>query len=591
MIIALSLALWPLLLLWTTTLGLRLNALRLWAIIALLLLVNVHTAWRRRGFAPFAGQQWGGDVLAEVALVAILIVGWGTRLLQIRHLAVPAWVDSVHHTLITQLIVETGRVPDSLSPYLPIDGFHYHFGFHASAAALAWLTGLPTHRAVLLYGQALNTLAGLSAYALAIAWARRRWAGVGAALVVTVLSYMPAYYVSWGRYTQLAGLLLLPPAALASIEYLSAEEDRRRFLIIPALLIAGLGLTHYRVIVFYLLLWPLLLPWFLWRRRAVPAGWAHLARSTGMLALLAGLVILPWLARFVWRVFPQVGAMYGGLEAREGTDTSFSDVLLRVGWTPLLLRLAASGFIWGLVRRRAEILLLGLWVGLWLLVANLHLLGLPNIWLIHNQVVIISYWLPMGVLCGWLVADTTGVAAAGLARLFPTPFWGAARSWMLAVLTFGLLGIGAWRRVDAVNPVTVLTTAEDVQAMQWAADNLPADALVLINTGKWQGELRMGTDGGWWLPILAHRQVTLPCALYAQGSPRYREQINALARKVEEAPSVDDPALLEALQKAGVTHVFVGARGGKLMPQQLDASPHYRPLYILGPVRIYALNR
>jgi hypothetical protein len=113
---------------------------------------------------------------------------------------------------------------------------------------------------------------------------------------------------------------------------------------------------------------------------------------------------------------------------------------------------------------------------------------------------------------------------------------------------------------------------------------------VLINSGRWQGELRAGTDGGWWLPILARRQVTLPSVLYAQGSHDYFLAVNDLARTVEEAPSVDEPELLHALAEAGVTHVFVGARGGKLMPQDLDASPHYRSLYVLGPVRVYAFE-
>jgi hypothetical protein len=217
------------------------------------------------------------------------------------------------------------------------------------------------------------------------------------------------------------------------------------------------------------------------------------------------------------------------------------------------------------------------------------------LWLIHNQSVVIAYWLPAGVLCGWLAADLPYWLAQQLERLWRRWTqhelrWEPMLSWVLAAAMLILAGVGAWRRVNAVNPVTVLATAEDVQAIQWAAEHLPEDALVLINSARWQGELRSGTDGGWWLPILARRQVTLPCVLYAQGSPDYFVAVSDLARTVEEAPSVDDPELLSALEEAGVTHVFVGARGGKLMPQELDASPHFRSLYVLGPVRVYAFE-
>ncbi len=193
---ALSLATWPLLLLWSTTLGLHLTGPACGGIVLGLLLLGALGVRRRGGLGWHRAAS--DSHLPELALFAILGLGWATRLLQVRDLAVPAWVDSVHHTLITQLIAETGQVPDSLRPYLPIDGFHYHFGFHAVAAVFQLLGGLTSDQAVLLLGQVLNAAAGLSAYALAVRWARDRWAGVGAALVVTLLSYMPAYYVSWG---------------------------------------------------------------------------------------------------------------------------------------------------------------------------------------------------------------------------------------------------------------------------------------------------------------------------------------------------------------------------------------------------------
>jgi hypothetical protein len=53
------------------------------------------------------------------------------------------------------------------------------------------------------------------------------------------------------------------------------------------------------------------------------------------------------------------------------------------------------------------------------------------------------------------------------------------------------------------------------------------------------------------------------------------------------AATPDDPAFLGRLRAEGVTHVYVGARGGPLMPRDLDPSPHYRAVYTDGPVRLY----
>ena len=141
--------------------------------------------------------------------------------------------------------------------------------------------------------------------------------------------------------------------------------------------------------------------------------------------------------------------------------------------------------------------------------------------------------------------------------------------------------------IDIINPVTILLKGDDVRAINWAKENIPPGARFLINTRRWQGELRVGTDGGWWLPLFTEHQVTLPCVLYYQGTAAYRENINNLARAVEEAESLDDPALRRRLVQAGVTHVFVGANGGKLLPKDLDPSPYYQLRYVSGPSRIY----
>ncbi|MBN1402075.1 MAG: hypothetical protein JXA74_14640, partial [Anaerolineae bacterium] len=600
LVVGLSLVFWPLLLLWASVFDLSLRGAPAWILVGLLALL---TAWglRRRRIRPRAllgAMRQGG--LPLLALGVVLLFAAASRALQVRELLAPPWIDSVHHTVVTRSIIEQGHVPYSLAPYVEVEGFFYHFGFHAVAAALGWLGGLRAEAAVLLLGQILNALAALMAYALTRVWTRRPWAGVGAALVAGALSYLPAYYLSWGRYTQLAGLCVLPVLCAVTWRLWCSERLDMRLLTMAALLVVGLLLTHYRVIAFYAAFALTYAALAGWQRRGVPGAWRRLGVNLAMMAALALLLAVPWLVRMALHLLPRIGPMFGGLTAREGVDTSFPQGLLQVGWTQPLLYLAGASLIWAALRDRAEIVCLAVWAAICFVPANLHLFGLANTFLMHNQAVVIAFWLPVSVAVGWLAADVTGLLAEGAARLgaalrlMPLGMgqaWGRrGRARLLLAATLALGAWGSWRMVDVVNPVTVLLSREDWHAIAWAREHTPPDARFLINTWRWQGDLRAGSDGGWWLPMLADRQVTLPCALYAQGEPAYVSAINALAGAVEDANSLDDPALLAHLQAEGVTHVFVGSKGGRLLPKELDPNPHFTLRYALGPTRIYAFT-
>ena len=66
---------------------------------------------------------------------------------------------------------------------------------------------------MLLYGQVLNALMVFPVYLFTTLLVNDRRAGVIAALIAGLITPMPAYYTSWGRYTQLGALAILPAAA------------------------------------------------------------------------------------------------------------------------------------------------------------------------------------------------------------------------------------------------------------------------------------------------------------------------------------------------------------------------------------------
>ncbi|NOZ06385.1 MAG: hypothetical protein GXP41_08565 [Chloroflexi bacterium] len=578
----LSLALIPLAFLWARTLGLRINrSLLLFVAFAVLAIAAVailrfqqshHRYWRRaiRPGKPFL-LLWGFVLLVTVAV----------RYLEIRDLVLPLWVDSVFHASVTQLFLQQGGLPTTYRPLMPVDQFVYHFGFHALAATFSWLTGMSVPRVLLGLGQALNALLILPVYLLVRHLSGRRLAGLIAMLIVGLVSLMPAYYVSWGRYTQLAGLALLPVCMVATRQWLQPSDRQLRHLVLAALGVSGLLLTHYRVLVYYAcyVVAYLLVRSVTTRRKRIET-W----KRSAWLALSVVLLTAPWLINLGQHVLlPFISAREGLVSS--ATYSAFPWEFVRIRHNGSLLALATAGIIWAIIRRNRAMLTVVLWVGLVGLAANPNLVGLRPIWLINNATAVISLFLPIAILGGYVLADLLEIAHRQLSphwRLLIQPATG------LAIVLVGLWG--AWSLADVVNPVTVLATADDRAALTWVRQNTPPDALFLINTRFWQNDVYTGSDGGYWLTPLTGRRALLPMSHYIYGSPDYIRRITELAKETATVSSVDDTRFLEMLRAEKVTHVYVGAKGGTLTIGALVASPHFRPLYHHGAAWVFAFR-
>jgi hypothetical protein len=156
----------------------------------------------------------------------------------------------------------------------------------------------------------------------------------------------------------------------------------------------------------------------------------------------------------------------------------------------------------------------------------------------------------------------------------------------------GLAGLwGAQQRLHDIRPgASTLVTAPDLRAAAWVAANTPPDAGFLVNAfAAYGGSSVVGSDAGWWLPLLAKRRASVPPLTYAmERGPRdqYRDYINELPAAIQ-AQGIDHPEVLRSLRERGLTYIYVGQRQGAvnnpgaplLAPAQLLASPHFRPLY------------
>ncbi len=573
--LGLSLSTLPFLLLWVTQLGGAMSAVmaRLLFGGAGIAAVVVTGLGLRRSVTLHAPRFTPHASLLALILAAGLIA----RTLAARDLALPAWVDSVHHTVVARIIAESGQVPTSYEPYVAVRDATYHYGFQASVAAFAWLSGQALPQAMLLVGQVFNLAAALQVYLLARWLTRRRQAALFAALIVALLSTMPAHYVSWGRYTQLSGLLILPVASILTIE--AARRRDKRIAVLAVLALAGLILTHYRVFAFYVCF---VAAWWLVRLARRPRAWRVRPRELGWYAAMAFLALaslMPWILGIAADLWLRAFIHWGGGEPAAHWDFSWRYV--SSGFDRYTLTLGATGAVVALVGRRYFSAVLLLWMGFLFVVTNPSLLGLPGEGLINNVAMLITWFMPLAIWCGFMGDE---LLSSWLAALKGT--WRALCRPLAATMLVALSVVGARRQITVVNPNGVLALQADQEAMAWIEDHTPPRSRFLINAQPWQGPVYAGTDGGYWIAPLTQRPTTTPPALYPLGDSANVLHVEGLNQQVEALAS-DALGLWALLRKEDVDYVYLGALGGSLDPNVLETSPGFRLLYDEGRTRVF----
>ena len=584
----LSVALYPLLLLWTNLVGLHLGPLYAWfppiagaAVIA----------WRNRGrlkggpLKPsnlFAFLRRSPYILPDGIFLVILALLVFTRFWAIRSLDLPMWGDSYQHTMIAQLIVDHGGLFSNWQPYADLTTFTYHFGFHAAVAVFDWITHLDVSKAVLWVGQLMNLLAVIVLYPLATKVGRSRWAGVAAVLAAGLLSPMPMGYVNWGRYTQLAGQVILPVCAWVTWTLLAPDPsaDGKPIpigsLVVGWLIFSGLALTHYRVMILALICLAVL--WILYARRDT-------LRSMFIKTLWIGagafLLFLPWFIR----VFSgRIVHIFSTLIATSAKQVIESEPQLgSIGnismYLPTCLWLAiVAGIGIGLWQREKGILLIFLWWFLNFLAGNPTWLGLPGAGVVSGFAINIAMYIPAGILVG---AMAGWIANSKRVDLKIAPHYRPA--FILAIIIL-FTGAGLWglqKRIKDVQPAAnSLITRPDISAAAWIKKNTPPSARFLVNSfHAFNDSVIVGSDGGWWLPLLAGRQTTLPPLSYSFEKdpwPGYSAQAKALTAEIQ-SKGIQDPEVLSLLKSRGISYLYIGQLQGRVN----SAGPLFTPGQIL----------
>jgi hypothetical protein len=520
---------------------------------------------------------WG---LAIGLALFLLVIAW--RLFQARDLIMPNWVDSQHHYLIIKVILENGGLPATLAPYLD-QPFYYHYGFHATTALFTALSGLPIERAMLVFGQVLNATIALSIYDLGkTLWQDWRPAAA-AALLAAFATRMPAYYLSWGRYTLTIGLVLLPLALALAIRLMKPPVHKADTFTL-ALLTAGVLLSHYFtgvLLSFFLVI--LALVFFLPRLKILFTA-AVQSWRVGAGALLGLALAVPWLlrvARFsslstgVQSNLPE--SIAGALESPETARYIWQ--LLSPASNHWLLLPAAAGLIWALVRK--ERIAFAIWTLL------LSLLTLP--WSLtlrpfrqdHFAIVL---FLPVTLYAGWFFLRVGRLAARWLKR----------RWVVLALAGLCVAGLITWSfplSSNIVNPVTTFVTADDLDALDWVREHTPEDARFFINTTYWQSGIYRGVDGGGWLLPYTGRWAIVPTAFYGFSPDRQtNQQLVDWGREANKITTCDAD-FWDLVDEANLSWIYLREGTGALRSEGLVGCEGIYDTYANWAIKIYFVSR
>jgi len=234
-----------------------------------------------------------------------------------------------------------------------------------------------------------------------------------------------------------------------------------------------------------------------------------------------------------------------------------------------------------------------LWVaGLAALTAT-RLIRLPGSNHMASFAIMISLYIPAGLLGGYLL----DWALDKLGRL---------RQWGKVAAVIGLIGLAAWgakERSAVINPSYRLVAPADLVAMDWLRANTPSDARFLVDGFLiYDGRSVVGSDAGWWIPLLAGRQNTMPpqYALLNEKpyQPGYDKAVTDLVAQLRQV-GVTSPGGMRLLCQHSITHVYVGQGQGQIAlppPEpmlplaRLESSPHFTSLYQQDKVGVFSFD-
>lgn len=550
------------------------------------------TAWtlRKNWRDQFKLGKYAGPFLFILALTLL------TRFWLAHNYPYPAWTDSLHHMLITDLVATTGKLPFDLQPYAPTTLDQYHLGLYALTGSLQVLADIPAHQALLWMAQALNGLCGLGVF-IFLSKRVSPLAGLAGMAVVGLFSFQPALYFSWGRFTQVSSQTILLIAAFATWEAIRAwkgdwKGNRNSALAltgISALLIAGVFLLHFRAAAFLLPLLVILCIYEFAVALKTKMRAMRMVIGIAAIALVSVVLILPALVPAMEFYVDQrsTPAETADLEPSKGLEENqyFAnyniDSLYAIGAKKWLIGLTLLSMLVGLLRKnRVVIFMMIAWILALFGIGLLYRLNIPLLAFTNMTGMMIMLYLPISLIVGVLAEDLWQ-----LFSLEKHENWRTGLQWAVLFLAV----VAAIYRLGEVEGFRQFMTPADEKAMDWIEKNTPKEAVFAVHTYYWLPDSPHGSDAGYFIPYYANRETTTSTMISSLG-PGYEEvmaESEAVMSLYSSSPDIG------ALCELGVDYLYDGAKnpfdGNQFNISAIQKAEGVQTIYQDGGVSIYRL--
>ncbi len=202
-------------------------------------------------------------------------------------------------------------------------------------------------------------------------------------------------------------------------------------------------------------------------------------------------------------------------------------------------------------------------------------------------------YMPTSLIVGWLIGEL-GVEA----RL---PAYHLRRvALTIGLVVLALYGANKTRLIIAPENSN-LVTRPDLRGMAWIEKNTPTNAKFLVSAFRYHTITSVGADAGWWIPLLARRQNTMPpqyaLVFEVPDPPNLTNKVNNLVFSLE-TYSAASPEGLQLLCKNKITNVYIGQNQIYVGPEarklinveDLMSSSDFKLIYHQDRVYIFSLN-
>jgi hypothetical protein len=512
--------------------------------------------------------------------------------------------DTSMHSLFIQVLIENKQIPVTVQPYLD-EGIVYPQGFSAIAAYSVLILNYLPPQAVFYLTPLFNALAVLGAYFLGKTLSRKWNLGLSLAFVFAFVAPWPKY-ITWGSNALVASFPLYF-ICLSFLPFLTRGKLKVEAIFAIGILFGYLSVLHlqtYQTLVASLFI--------LWLYTAIKEDKARWRKLLNLIAIL-GLSLLI-LSPFIYRYFAFYPYPYHniGLPADveyQFPQTNFSYFLAGVTWmfehlasnTPLriasLVLFSASVLAIVNYRRKksftqiSRLTVIGVanFLGQSLIIVlgaiSPHLpftyqpmlLYISFYFFIGAFVFVLYYFLSFCLSKEILVKsnkpklETKKLLVTTISLML---FLGACSPFLYQsiILDAGSL-CGSYAGFS-------VTTEQDLQLILWVRDNLPRNAVILINNFQ----------SGTFIPSIANRKVLWPFFV-SSSSVSYRKLVALLEGNIINATTFD------LMKRFNITNIFVASGvgawdnwGHRWNPKLFLGNPNFKFIKNFGDAYLFQFN-